>query len=56
MPIDRGSVGINGGGGVEFSELFNKRVSCNFFNFLIKAGGIVEIPKQGVGHRSENFE
>ena len=46
---------------MEFSELFDKRGlelarGWDFCNFLIKAGGVVEIPKQGVKHRSENFK
>ena len=28
----------------------------DFCNFLINAGGVVSIPKQGVGLRSKNFE
>ena len=27
----------------------------NFCNFLTNVGGVVAIPKQEVGHRSENF-
>ena len=56
MPYRRG-VGINGGR-LEFPELFNKRWGTGegVGTFLINVGGVVAIPKQGVGYRSEIFE
>ena len=40
---------------LEFSELFNK-LWGDFCNFLMNARRVATIPKQGVGHCSENFE
>lgn len=44
-----GRIGINSGLG--FSEPFNRWEGDE-----INAGGVITIPKQGVGDRSENFE
>lgn len=46
---------------MEFSEHFNMGVGIsgegwNFCNFLMNMGGVVAMPKQGVEHRSVNFE
>ena len=42
---------------LEFSELFNKwERGWNFRNFLINLGEVDAIPKQGVGHCSEDLD